>query len=276
MDSVSNSERADVKALENAKTGKVTVVVLVMHLYGNTKIRSINDNAKTSAKKTKLESKSKKLDLNRSKKSLKEADLPPKDSSERLIVKHKTIRVLLDTGSSGDIFFLEKESNKYIPIKSRVVQESWSTSNGTFKTKKVGEFELSFVEYSANKKVHLHPDIVKYSKEGPPPLYDIIIGKQTLHDIGAMLDFKEMTITIDDILLPMRNINNLKLKPSISRALKLNSSSTQEPASTRNATNRVVENLDAKYDRADLPSIVKKQMRAFKHITPQLATCIAP
>ncbi len=35
--SVSNSERADVKALENAKTGKVTAVVTVMHLYGNTK-----------------------------------------------------------------------------------------------------------------------------------------------------------------------------------------------------------------------------------------------
>ncbi len=31
-DSVSNSERADIKALENAKTGKVTAVVAVMHL----------------------------------------------------------------------------------------------------------------------------------------------------------------------------------------------------------------------------------------------------
>ncbi len=50
-------------------------------------------------------------------------------------------------------------------------------------------------------------------------MYDLIIGKQTLHDIGAVLDFKERTITIDDALLPMRNINNLQLKPSISRAL---------------------------------------------------------
>ncbi len=72
-----------------------------------------------------------------------------------------------------------------------------------------------------------------------------------------MLDFKERTITIDDILLPMRNINNLQLKPSISRALKLNSSFAQEPASTRNATKHVMEILDAKYDKADLPSIVK-------------------
>jgi hypothetical protein len=64
MDSVSDSDRADLKALENAKMGKVTVVVVVMHLYGNDKSRSINNNAKISAKKTKLESKLKKLSLN--------------------------------------------------------------------------------------------------------------------------------------------------------------------------------------------------------------------
>jgi hypothetical protein len=105
----------------------------------------------------------------------------------------------------------------------------------------VGEVKLSFVKYSANKKVHLRPDIIEYSKGGPPPLYDLMIGKQTLHDIGAVLDFKERTITIDDILLPMRNINNLQLKPSISRVLKLNSSFAQEPASRRNATKRIME-----------------------------------
>jgi hypothetical protein len=106
--------------------------------------------------------------------------------------------------------------------------------------------------------VHLCLDIVEYSKGGPlPVLYNLIIGKQTLHDLGAMLDFKERTITIDDILLSMRNINNLQLKPSISRAFKLNSSFAQEPASSHNTTKRIVEILDAKYDKADLPSILK-------------------
>jgi hypothetical protein len=121
----------------------------------------------------------------------------------------------------------------------------------------VDEIELSFVNYSASKKVHLHPDIVEYPKGGPKPLYDLIIGKQTLHDIGTVLDFKERTITIDDILLPTRNINNLQLKSSISRVLKINSSYAQEPESTSNATKRMVEILDTKYDNAGLPSIVK-------------------
>jgi hypothetical protein len=63
-DSVSHSDRADVKALENAITGKVIMVTVVMHLDGNAKSRSINNNAKISAKKTKEESKLKKLGLN--------------------------------------------------------------------------------------------------------------------------------------------------------------------------------------------------------------------
>ncbi len=55
----------------------------------------------------------------------------------------------------------------------------------------------------------------------------------------------------------MRNINNLQFKSSISRALKFNSNFAQEPISTRNTTKRVVEILDAKYDKADFPSTDK-------------------
>ncbi len=79
------------------------------------------------------------------------------------------------------------------------------------------------------------------------------------------MDFREKTITIDEILLPMRNINNLHLKTSISRALKLNTSFSQEPASTRGATKRVVEILDAKYAKTDLPAIVRDNC---KHPSP--------
>jgi hypothetical protein len=62
-DPVPISTRADEKALENAKTGKVTTVVAVMHIYGNTKSNLPNTSAKTSAKKTKLGTESKKSGL---------------------------------------------------------------------------------------------------------------------------------------------------------------------------------------------------------------------
>ena len=141
-DPVSNGNGADVKALENAKTEKITAVVVIMHLYGNANSSSLRLMPKISSKKTKLESKSKNLDLKQSKIGLEEAEPPPKDTSTRLMAKHKTIRVLLDTGSSGDLLFLKKGSNKYIPVVKRAVPESWNTSIGTFKTKKVGEVEI--------------------------------------------------------------------------------------------------------------------------------------
>ncbi len=78
-----------------------------------------------------------------------------------------------------------------------------------------------------------------------------------MHDIGAALDFKDKTITIDSILLPMRNIVNLQLKPSVTRALRHNTCQAQEPVSTRNDTKRVIAILVDKYDKADLPDIVR-------------------
>ncbi len=75
----------------------------------------------------------------------------------------------------------------------------------------------------------------------------------------------QKTITIDEILFPMKNINNLELKPSISKASKSNTSFSQEPASTRGATKRIVEILDAKYAKADLPAILGDNC---KHQTP--------
>ena len=135
--------------------------------------------------------------------------------------------------------------------------QSWGTFNGTFLTKKVGEIDIFFVEYSASKSVHLTPDIVEYDVGANEPLYDLLIGKRRLCDIGAVLDFKEKTITIDSILLPMRNIVSLQLKPSVTKALRHNTCLAQEPVSTQNNTKRVIEILGAKYDKADLPAIVR-------------------
>ncbi len=182
---------------------------------------------------------------------------PVEDDSKGLIVKKKTMRVLLDTGSSGDLLFVRKGSQKYITCTKRAAPQSWGTSNGTFLTKKVGEIDISFAEYSISKAVHLTPDIVEYDPRANTPLYDLIIGKQSLHDIGTVLDFKDKTITIDSILLPMRNIVNLQLKPSVTRALRHSTCRAQEPVSTHSDTKRVIVILDAKYDKADLPIFVQ-------------------
>ncbi len=186
--------------------------------------------------------------------------MPDPGVSSELYVKNKTIRVLLDCGSSGDLLFMKKGSSKHISVVKRVVPQSWGTSNGTFITDKVGNIEISFVEYSASKKVRLQLDIVEYSPGEQAPIYDliIIIGKQTMHALGVKLNFQEKTITIDKIILPMRNIVNLQLKPRITRALIENTCFSQKPISIQNATKQVVEIFDAKYEKSDLPAIIRE------------------
>ncbi len=92
--------------------------------------------------------------------------------------------------------------------------------------------KIFFVDYSDSKRIHLKPDIVECAHNVVPLLYVLILAKQTLHDLGVVLDYKGKTVIIDEILLPMRNINNLQLKSSISRVLNSNMSFSQKPANT--------------------------------------------
>jgi hypothetical protein len=102
--------------------------------------------------------------------------MPDPSISFGLKLKNKTIRVLLDSGSSGDLYFIKKGSSKSISVVKWVIPQSQDTSNGTFLTDRVGDIEISFVEYSASKKVRLQPDIVEYSPGDQAPMYDLIIG----------------------------------------------------------------------------------------------------
>jgi hypothetical protein len=132
---------------------------------------------------------SKKLGLNQTTLKQKHAKLSPicttkykKGTSKELIVKDKTIRVLVDSGLSGDLLFMKKGSSKNIPIIKRAVSQLWSTSNGTFITDKVGNIEIAFVDFSCSKRVHLAPDIVEHKAGLGKPMYDLIIGNNTMHE----------------------------------------------------------------------------------------------
>jgi hypothetical protein len=81
-----------------------------------------------------------------------------------------------------------------------------------------------------------------------------------MKELGIVLDFKSKTITIDEITLPMRNINLLQGSSTL-RELKLNNSLAKEPLSTLDATKRVTRILDAKYAKADFQSIVKNNCK---------------
>jgi hypothetical protein len=73
-----------------------------------------------------------------------------------------------------------------------------------------------------------------------------------MKEYGIILDFKDKMITVDEVKLPMRNINYLQEGSSTIRALRLNHSLAMEPQSTQDATKLVTWILDAKYQKTDL------------------------
>jgi hypothetical protein len=146
-----------------------------------------------------------------------------------------------------------------LPYSKRLVPQSWNTSNGIFQTKHKARVELNFFDYSDSKRYYSEPDRVKYRKESKPQ-YDLILGNETMKELGIVLDFTSKTITIDEITLPMRNINLLQGSSTL-HVLKLNNSLAKEPLSTLDATKHVTHILDAKYTKADLQSIVKNNCK---------------
>jgi hypothetical protein len=109
-----------------------------------------------------------------------------------------------------------------------------NTLNGIFETKHKARVELSFFKYSDSKKYYSEPDVFEYEK-GSKPQYDLILGTKTMKELGIMLDFKVKTITIDKIILPIRNINLLQ-GASTFCTLKLKNSLAMETKSTQDAT----------------------------------------
>jgi hypothetical protein len=98
--------------------------------------------------------------------------------------------------------------------------------------------------------------IVEYDKSNRPQ-YDLILGVKTMKKYGIMLDFEDKMITVDEVKLPMRNINYLQGSSTL-RALKLNHSLALEPQSPQDATKHVTRILDAKNKKKGVSSQLSK------------------
>jgi hypothetical protein len=82
--------------------------------------------------------------------------------------------------------------------------------NGIFQTKRKAWIALNFSEYSDSKRFYVESNVFEQDKDSKPQ-YDLILGTETKKEYGIVLDIKSKTITIDEIILPIRNINILKV-----------------------------------------------------------------
>ncbi len=50
--------------------------------------------------------------------------------------KQKIVRVLLDSGSDGNLIFVNKDKSMLLPYSNRLVPQSWNTLNGNFQMRR--------------------------------------------------------------------------------------------------------------------------------------------
>ncbi len=102
--------------------------------------------------------------------------------------KQRIVWVLLDSGSDGDLIFVNKDKPMLLPYSKRLVPQLWNTLNGIFQTRHQARVELNFFQYSDSKWFHVEPDVVKYNKDRKLQ-YDLILGTETMKEFGIILNF---------------------------------------------------------------------------------------
>ena len=68
---------------------------------------------------------------------------------------------------------------------------------------------MIFPSFSESKIASLKQDIFEISENAPKPAYDLIIGIQSMFNMGVILNFKTKKITIDEITLDMEPLDAL-------------------------------------------------------------------
>ena len=89
---------------------------------------------------------------------------------------------------------------------TRQVPCSWHTLNGVFHRSGRGKLPIKFFEYSNSKEFQAEPDVLEHDKKMGKLAFDLIIGCTSMERLGIVMNFKNMTLTIDEIILPIETL----------------------------------------------------------------------
>ena len=76
--------------------------------------------------------------------------------------------------------------------------KSWHTSNRSFLTKGRAKLRVKFFEYSTSTEYFIQPDVLEYKDPIDKPGFDLILGSNTMKELGIVLDFRTKEITLDE------------------------------------------------------------------------------
>jgi len=112
----------------------------------------------------------------------------------------KDARVLLDSGASSSIISYELIRNLRLKESTNCM---WVTAAGTISTSKQVRVQFMFPELSETRIITWNMHVFNKTTK-----YDLIIGRDLLQDLGILLDFKNQTISWDEVTMPISHNPN--------------------------------------------------------------------
>jgi hypothetical protein len=162
----------------------------------------------------------------------------------------RNLKALIDTGSSGCIIL--NEFTKGIHHKQSESPQQWMTKGGLFKTTGICSIKFYLPEFSTQESIKwkFHVDT---SIQTVKSRYDMIIGRDLLQELPLDIKFSDQTLSWQEVTIPMKisdEINGQNINEIVEQCY--------ESTCMNEITQRTMEILDAKYEKADLTNVVSK------------------
>ena len=166
--------------------------------------------------------------------------------------RKKTVRILLDTGSSNSIIL-----NDFTTDVAPTVTTSWMTKTGTMTTNGLSTVNLILPDFDVKRVIKWQFHVDSHNKISNSR-YDMIIGRDLLTALGMVMDYNNKQITWENASTPMHEWESALTYEQADQQLKQHLLTIRElnEATLNDATSRVTEILDAKYEKADLHAVV--------------------
>ena len=163
-------------------------------------------------------------------------------------IKNKVtyIKILLDSGASSSI--INKKCIEGLKLDTSQVTE-WRTSAGVFTTNKKACLKLKLPEFFQNRIITYDVHVTENTSS-----YDMIMGRDMLKELGIQISFSADSVTWDEVSIPMKP-SNARIETDYH---------VDDSVAVKEATKRMKQILDAKYEPANLNEIVAQA----DHLTP--------
>ncbi len=160
------------------------------------------------------------------------------------------LRILFDTGCEGTLIS-HKVSNGLKMTESDPIK--WVTKAGTFTSDSRCQLELKLPAFHENKVIHWEAFVEPTSNDLGK--YDLIIGRDLMHEIGLDILFSKEKMVWDNASVSMQHSSFLDEDRWVD-LLENELMQSHDPITTD--AERIQQIIDAKYSKADLDQLVKE------------------